>query len=165
MCDARLKPKHCSELPHHVARICPVPSREHVVQVWLLNGCGNRGWEVKLVDAYHVEPAINRASRASSASRPNAPRLQLGARAEQSKQARSGERLQKAKPGTASLKLPSTSTQGTVEIFCIRNCIRCSNPVDIIPLSQSIGLGHQTHLLNPLACASIHLLTCSIHAE
>jgi hypothetical protein len=64
MCDARSRPKPCSELPHRT-HICQVPTRIHVVQFWQLNGSGNRRQESRgqgTVDSYHVEIAIISAS-------------------------------------------------------------------------------------------------------
>jgi hypothetical protein len=58
-----------------------------------------------------------------------------------------------------------TSPRSAVESLCIWNRFRCSNPLISSHSRSPRGLGHQTHLPQSSARASIHPLTCSIHAE
>jgi hypothetical protein len=109
-----------------------------------------------LADAYHVETAIIRAFQGKLHSKRVSPCLLACLPC--LLHACSGECLQplhciteapRTPPSPSPIKLPSEYRRRPLHLK--PHWVQQS--VDIIPLSQSRGLRHQTHLLNPSACA------------
>jgi hypothetical protein len=129
------------------------------------------------VDAYHVESAIIRPRSSQSAwlsSRPDKLQTRLALLLLQASiQALSGEH---GKPPPALHKQCLASSEAPIkqpephhEILLNRSAFETALGAAFRRYHPTLIVrdvfGHQTHLPQPSACASIHLLTCSIHAE